>query len=49
MPLVSLEYLHQLHRYYLISRRHPCRDEDVHELRRKRSMIARMIADWNGR
>ena len=48
MSPVSLEYLHQLHRYYLIACRHPCRDDDVHELRWKRGMVARLIAEWEG-
>jgi hypothetical protein len=40
----SPEFLHQLHQLHLIAGQNPCRDEDVHELRRTRAIAARMAA-----
>jgi len=44
MPNVSLGYLHALHQYYDIMCKNPFPDENVYELRRKRTRIAELIA-----
>jgi hypothetical protein len=46
MPNVSHGYLQALHRYYCIMCKNPFPDENVHELRRKRTRIAELIAAW---
>jgi hypothetical protein len=43
METVSLEYLLALHKYYDLACKNPCPDEDVHELRRIRTLIAKAI------
>ena len=42
---MTLSYLLQLHAYLVIACKHPCPDEDIHELRRQRSIVAHAIAD----
>jgi hypothetical protein len=42
---VSLLKLQMLHKYLCIACRHPFPDEDVVEMRRRRRLIAEMIAE----
>jgi hypothetical protein len=44
MPAFSLEYLLALHKYLDFACKNPCHDEDVHELRRRRRLVAEAIA-----
>lgn len=41
-----LSYLQALHRYLIVARKNPCPDEDIHELRRRRRLVAELIAGW---
>jgi hypothetical protein len=41
---MTLSFLQQWHRYLILACEHPAPDEDVNELRRLRSKIARVIA-----
>ena len=44
MPTFSLEYLLELHKYYVVVCKKACQDENVHELRRNRRLVAEAIA-----
>jgi hypothetical protein len=44
---MTLSFLQQWHRYLILACEHPAPDEDVNELRRLRSKIARAIGYWH--
>jgi hypothetical protein len=44
--MMTREFLHAYWRYLDYCCQHPCPDENVHELRRARSAVARLIEDF---
>jgi hypothetical protein len=44
---MTLSFLQQWHRCLILACEHPAPDEDVNELRRLRSKIARAIVYWH--
>jgi hypothetical protein len=43
---MALGYLQMLHRYLIVACKNPFPDEDVHQLRRRRRLVAELIAAW---